>query len=58
MSFIEVKDVSKTFKISKRRSGVPGMLANLFVPKFEKKEAVKDISFMCSHHSVDRIGNE
>ena len=33
MSFIEVKDVSKTFKISKRRSGVPGMLANLFVPK-------------------------
>lgn len=45
MSFIEVKDVSKTFKISKRRSGVPGMLANLFVPKFDKKEAVKDISF-------------
>lgn len=45
MSFIEVKDVSKTFKISKRRSGVPGMLANLFVPKFEKKEAVKNIGF-------------
>ncbi|MGN0674886.1 MAG: ATP-binding cassette domain-containing protein [Oscillospiraceae bacterium] len=45
MSFIEVKDVSKTFKISKRRSGVPGMLANLFVPKYEKKEAVKNISF-------------
>lgn len=45
MSFIEVKNVSKTFKISKRRSGVPGMLANLFVPKFEKKEAVKNIGF-------------
>ncbi|MGN0553440.1 MAG: ATP-binding cassette domain-containing protein, partial [Oscillospiraceae bacterium] len=45
MSFIEVKNVSKTFKISKRRSGVPGMLANLFVPKYEKKEAVKNISF-------------
>lgn len=45
MSFIEVKDVSKTFKISKRRSGIPGMLANLFVPKFEKKEAVKNIGF-------------
>lgn len=45
MSFIEIKDVSKTFKISKRRSGVPGMLANLFVPKFEKKEAVKNIGF-------------
>lgn len=45
MSFIEVKDVSKTFKISKRQSGVTGMLANLFVPKFEKKQAVKKISF-------------
>ena len=45
MSFIEVKDVSKTFKISKRQSGVIGMFANLFVPKFERKEAVKNISF-------------
>lgn len=45
MSFIEVKNISKTFKISKRRSGVPGMLANLFMPKYEKKEAVKNISF-------------
>ncbi len=45
MSFIEVRNVSKTFRVSKRRSGVPGMLANLFVPKFERKEAVKDISF-------------
>lgn len=43
--FIEVKNVSKTFKVSKRASGVPGMVANLFVPKFEKKQAVKDISF-------------
>ncbi len=45
MSFIEVKNVSKTFKISKRQGGALGMFANLFVPKFEKKEAVKDISF-------------
>lgn len=45
MSLIEVKDISKTFKVSKRRGGVPGMLANLFVPKFERKEAVKNISF-------------
>lgn len=45
MSFIEVREVSKTFKISKRQSGVLGMFANLFVPKFEKKEAVKNISF-------------
>lgn len=45
MSFIEVKNISKTFKISKRRSGIPGMLANLFAPKYEKKEAVKNVSF-------------
>ncbi len=45
ISFIEVREVSKTFKISKRQSGVLGMFANLFVPKFEKKEAVKSISF-------------
>ena len=45
MSFIEVKNISKTYKVSKRKSGVPGMVANLFMPKFEKKEAVKDVSF-------------
>lgn len=44
-NLIEVKSVSKTFKVNKRASGVPGMVANLFVPKFEKKQAVKDISF-------------
>lgn len=45
MSFIEVKDVSKTFRINRRGSGVTGMLANLFAPKYEKKEAVRGISF-------------
>ena len=40
MSFIEVENISKKYKISKRKSGIPGMLANLFVPKFENKEAV------------------
>lgn len=44
-NLIEVKNVSKTFKVNKRANGVPGMVANLFVPKFEKKQAVKDISF-------------
>ncbi len=44
-SFIEVKNVSKSFKISKRAKGIPGTVANLFVPKYEKKQAVKDISF-------------
>ncbi len=45
MSFIEVDNIYKKYKISKRKSGIPGMIANLFVPKFEDKEAVKDISF-------------
>lgn len=45
MSFIEVNEVSKSFRISKRSAGIPGMLANLVAPKFETKAAVKDISF-------------
>lgn len=45
MSFIEVNNISKRFRINKRASGIPGMIANLFVPKYEYKQAVKDISF-------------
>ena len=45
MSFIEVKEVSKTFKVNKRSAGIPGMIANMFVPKFENKKAVDGISF-------------
>ncbi len=45
MSLIEVRGISKTFKVSKRRGGIPGMIANLVAPKYEKREAVKDISF-------------
>lgn len=45
MNFIEVKNVSKTFKVSRRRAGAIGAVANIFAPKFEKKEAVKNISF-------------
>lgn len=45
MSFIEVREVSKAFRINKRQAGVTGMIANLFVPKYERKEAVKNIDF-------------
>ena len=45
MSFIEVKNIRKTYRVSKRRSGIPGMVANMFAPKYEKREAVKDITF-------------
>ncbi len=42
---IKVQNVSKIFKISRRAAGIPGMLANMIAPKYEKKQAVKDISF-------------
>ena len=45
MSFIKVDSICKKYRISKRGSGIPGMVANLFMPKYENKEAVKNISF-------------
>ena len=45
MSFIEVKNISKDFKVNKRSAGIPGMIANMFSPKFEIKKAVNDLSF-------------
>ena len=45
MTFIEVNNVSKKFRINQRASGIPGMIANLFAPKYEYRQAVKDISF-------------
>ena len=44
-SLIEVRDLSKTFKVSRRGKGIPGMVANLFVPRYEKRQAVKEVSF-------------
>lgn len=44
-SFIDVENVSKTFKVNKRAAGVSGMIANLVAPEYEKRQAVKDISF-------------
>lgn len=43
--FITVENVNKTYKINKRGKGVSGMLANLIVPKYEKRKAVNDVSF-------------
>lgn len=45
MSFIEVKNVSKEFKVNKRSAGIPGMIANMFSPKYEIKKAVNNLSF-------------
>ena len=45
MSFIEVENISKEFKVNKRSAGIPGMIANMFVPKYEIKKAVQNLSF-------------
>lgn len=45
MQIIKVKEVSKAYKINKRPSGLPGTIANLFVPKYDIKQAVDNISF-------------
>lgn len=45
MSFIEVNNISKSFRVSRRSAGIPGMLANMVLPKFEERKAVNDVSF-------------
>lgn len=45
MSFINVKHINKTFKVSKRRSGLKETLKSFFKRNYIYIEAVKDISF-------------
>lgn len=42
---IRVENLKKTYKISERKRGLLGRIANLFVPKYKKKLAVNGISF-------------
>ena len=44
-TIIDVQNISKTFKITKRKAGFKGALANIFHPEHEYKKAVNDISF-------------
>lgn len=44
-TIIDVQNLSKTFKITKRKTGLKGALANIFYPEHEYKKAVNDISF-------------
>ncbi len=54
---IEAKNLKKTFKISERKRGLPGRIANLFVKKFKTKVAVDEISFSINEgESVGFIG--
>ena len=45
MSFINVQDISKTFKVAKRRSGLKATLKSFFKRNYIYVEAVRDISF-------------
>lgn len=42
---IKVENVSKVYRVNKRREGFISVIANLVAPKFEKKVAVNNISF-------------
>ncbi len=45
MTVIEVKGLTKVFKIPKKEPGVRGAIKGLFAPKFEEKAAVNGIDF-------------
>lgn len=45
MTFISVKNISKSFKVAKRKKGVKNALKAIFKPTIEIVHAVKDISF-------------
>ena len=45
MSYIEVKNITKEFKITKRSQGISGALKSMFHREYTIKKAVDDISF-------------
>lgn len=45
MKVINVKNLSKTFKVRIKDKGLKGSLKSMFKPKYKSVEAVKDISF-------------
>ena len=45
MSLIEVKNLTKTYKIIKKEDGLMGYFKNLIRPKYEEFKAVKNINF-------------
>ena len=45
MAIIEVKNLSKSFKVKQKEKGFLGSLKTLFKPKYSIIKAVKNISF-------------
>lgn len=45
MSFIKVDNITKTFKVAKRNSGLKAAVKSFFKREYKEVEAVKNISF-------------
>ena len=45
MSIIEVKNLSKTFRVKQKEKGIKGSIKAIFKPKYKNKKAVDNISF-------------
>ena len=45
MKAIEVKNLSKTFKVKQKEKGLKGSIKAIFKPKYKDKKAVNQISF-------------
>ena len=45
MAIIEVKNLSKTFKVKLKEKGLKGSLKSMFKPKYKLVKAVKDVNF-------------
>ena len=45
MKAIEVKDLSKTFKVKQKEKGLKGSIKAIFKPKYKDKKAVNKVSF-------------
>ena len=45
MSIIEVKGLSKTFRVKQKEKGIKGSFKAIFKPKYKEKKAVNNISF-------------
>ncbi len=52
MSFIEVKDLCKDYKIAKSGKGIGGAIKSLFHREYAVKEAVKNVSFSIDKSEV------
>ncbi|WP_027631383.1 ABC transporter ATP-binding protein [Clostridium hydrogeniformans] len=52
MEVIEVKNLKKSFKISKRNPGIKGAFGGLFKRTYENIEAVKDVNFTINQGEI------